>query len=307
MLTLETVKSELRKREAPAVFMPIPAYDWKAEVMFFYSFLASVVNCHCKVNTIGNFQDGIARTRNGFAAHFLKNLKDEYLFFVDSDIVFNCSDFERLLYHAVVGGHPIVGGLYPKKSATLGWVLNVRDKDAKPDPETGLLKCRHVGTGFMLIHRRGFEGIRAKFPEIQYGAPDLKHHDVAWDFFPMGARKGEYESEDYAFCRMAEEAGCDRYVSIHVNDADGKPTGTETFYTGSDDKPLAQRCQTAMLEGLGLRDRGIKQTGEFAVLKFRGPAVLLELGFIGTDAAKITDQTAIARTAALLAKAIASP
>lgn len=103
---------------------------------------------------------------------------------------------------------------------------------------------------------------------------------------------------------MAEDAGCDLLVSIHVNDADGKPTGTETLYTGTDDQALAQRCQTAMLKGLGLRDRGIKQTGVLAVLKFRGPAVLLELGFIGTDAATITDKARIEATAKLLAAAI---
>lgn len=216
-LDLDTIKSELRKRAPAGVFVPIPAYDWKAEVMYFYGFLASVVNCHCKVNTIGNFQDGIARTRNGFAAHFLKQLKEEYLFFIDSDIVFTCSDFERILYHAVVGKHPIVAGLYPKKSATLGWVINVHDKDsAKPDPITGLMPVRHAGTGFLLIRRDALETIRAKFPQIQYGAPDLRHHDVAWDFFPMGARQGEYESEDYAFCRMAHEAGIPIVVDTRV-------------------------------------------------------------------------------------------
>jgi N-acetylmuramoyl-L-alanine amidase len=106
---------------------------------------------------------------------------------------------------------------------------------------------------------------------------------------------------------LAEDAGCDLFVSIHVNDADGKPTGTETFYTGTDDEPLAARCQAAMLKGLGLRDRGIKQTGSLTVLKFRGPAVLLELGFIGADAASLTDKTKIAATAKLLAQAIATP
>lgn len=220
-LTNETIQKELRARAPSTVFLPIAAYNWTAEVLYFYGFLSSMVNGHCKINTIGNFQDGIARTRNGFAAHFLKNLKEDYLFFIDSDIVFNHTDFERILYHAVVGGHPIVGGLYPKKSATLGWVVNVHKVGDKPDDATGLLKCKHVGTGFMLIHRKVFEGIRDKFPDIKYGAPDLKHHDTAWDFFPMGARRGEYESEDYAFCRMAEEAGfpivCDTRVQVrHV-------------------------------------------------------------------------------------------
>lgn len=104
---------------------------------------------------------------------------------------------------------------------------------------------------------------------------------------------------------LAEDAGCDMLVSIHVNDADGAPTGTETLYSGADDIPLAQRCQDAMLSGLGLRDRGIKQRTDLAVLKFRGRAVLIELGFIGTDAAAITHKPTIDATAKLLATAIA--
>ncbi len=112
---------------------------------------------------------------------------------------------------------------------------------------------------------------------------------------PVGSRAG-----------LAQEAGCDMLVSIHVNDADGTTaTGTETLYSGSDDIPLARRCQDAMLTGLGLRDRGIKQRTDLAVLKFQGRAVLLELGFIGTDAATITDKSKIDATVKLLAAAIA--
>lgn len=216
MLTIETIRAELRSREPAKVFIPIPAYDWKAEVQFFYSFLNVVVNSPVRVNTIANFQDGIARTRNGFAAHFLNNLHEDYLFFVDSDIVFTAADFERVMYHCVVGGKKIVAGLYPKKSATLGWVVNVHGPGAQPDSDTGMLKVRHAGTGFLCVHRSVFEAMRDKFPQIRYGAPDLNLHDVAWDFFPMGARNGEYESEDYAFCRMAEEAGFEIYADTRV-------------------------------------------------------------------------------------------
>jgi N-acetylmuramoyl-L-alanine amidase len=106
--------------------------------------------------------------------------------------------------------------------------------------------------------------------------------------------------------KLAEAEGCDILVSIHVNDADGALTGTETLYSGLDDIPLAERCQAAMVKGLGLKDRGVKQRGDLAVLKFRGRAVLLELGFIGskTDVFAITDVDKIKKTCALLAAAI---
>ena len=41
--------------------------------------------------------------------------------------------------------------------------------------------------------------------------------------------------------------------------------------------------QTALIAATKLRDRGIKQRPDLAVLKFKGPAVLVELGFIDND------------------------
>lgn len=102
----------------------------------------------------------------------------------------------------------------------------------------------------------------------------------------------------------AVAAGCDTFVSIHVNDADApEANGTETLYRGDD--ALAIHCQEALLAGLGLRDRGVKRRTDLAVLHFP-KSCLLELGFIGNakDVAAITDRAKIAATCELLAEAI---
>jgi N-acetylmuramoyl-L-alanine amidase len=96
------------------------------------------------------------------------------------------------------------------------------------------------------------------------------------------------DAEDHAPVGMratnAKNAGCDRYVSIHLNDVDDdRANGTETLFRGEDDKALARRVQAAMLTVTGLRDRGLRQRDDLAVLKFAGVAVLLELGFIAND------------------------
>ena len=83
-------------------------------------------------------------------------------------------------------------------------------------PVTGLIKVRHAGTGFLCIHRSVFETIRDKGLVEKYKAGDLKFHDEAWDFFPMRAHHGMYESEDYAFCRLAEEAGFEIFADTRV-------------------------------------------------------------------------------------------
>jgi N-acetylmuramoyl-L-alanine amidase len=82
----------------------------------------------------------------------------------------------------------------------------------------------------------------------------------------------------------ARNAGCDRYVSIHVNDADSdEANGFEVLYGKPANEDLAQRMQTALLKILKLKDRKIKLRTDLAVLKFNGPAVLIELGFIAFD------------------------
>lgn len=80
----------------------------------------------------------------------------------------------------------------------------------------------------------------------------------------------------------AREAFCTHFISIHVNDADGAPHGVETLYKRSDDFALGIHVQ--VIEGLGLRDRGIKYRPDLAVLNFPGPCCMLELGFISSEA-----------------------
>jgi N-acetylmuramoyl-L-alanine amidase len=93
------------------------------------------------------------------------------------------------------------------------------------------------------------------------------------DHAPVGQRAGN-----------AKKAGCDRFVSIHINDADSDAAnGFEVLFADPKHQALAQKMQTALLKVLKLKDRKIKQRTDLAVLKFKGPAVLIELGFISFD------------------------
>ena len=83
---------------------------------------------------------------------------------------------------------------------------------------------------------------------------------------------------------IAKRFGGDIMLSIHCNAADGKASGTETFYRGAANKLTAQRINTAVVEALGTKDRGVKlesasQHSRLAVMAFQ-PCFLLELGFI---------------------------
>ena len=82
----------------------------------------------------------------------------------------------------------------------------------------------------------------------------------------------------------AKNAGCDIYVSIHVNDVDDdSANGLEVLYRDDNDKALAQKMERALIAATGLRDRSITQRNDLAVLKFDGTAILIELGFIAND------------------------
>lgn len=84
--------------------------------------------------------------------------------------------------------------------------------------------------------------------------------------------------------KMAKEAGCNIFISLHLNDYDDDAAnGIEVLYRDNGDKTLAQRLQDALIKVTNMKDRAIKQRADLAVLKFQGTAVLIELGFIAND------------------------
>ncbi len=72
------------------------------------------------------------------------------------------------------------------------------------------------------------------------------------------------------------------FVSIHFNASTNSRTrGLETYYYGTQGKKLAAHVHLRMLSRLKLRNRGVRQRKELAVLnKTRCPAILVECGYI---------------------------
>ncbi|MDX9973324.1 MAG: N-acetylmuramoyl-L-alanine amidase [FCB group bacterium] len=89
--------------------------------------------------------------------------------------------------------------------------------------------------------------------------------------------------------KNAKNAGAQLFLSLHLNDCENDAAnGLEVLYRDSAHKPLAQALQTALLKVTGFKDRKIKPRTDLAVLKFDGPAVLIELGFIANGANRET-------------------
>lgn len=98
--------------------------------------------------------------------------------------------------------------------------------------------------------------------------------DDATDHAPVGSRAS-----------MAKNAGCNILISLHLNDFDDdSANGIEVLYRDEADQALAQKMQDTLVKITKMKDRGIKQRLDLAVLKFSGTAILIELGFIANDA-----------------------
>lgn len=84
--------------------------------------------------------------------------------------------------------------------------------------------------------------------------------------------------------KTSNNNNCDYFVSIHCNSATNKEArGTETFYWKGcpKGKKLAKAINDEIVKSLGTRDRGIKETTIFYVVKYtKAPAVLIECEFI---------------------------
>lgn len=94
--------------------------------------------------------------------------------------------------------------------------------------------------------------------------------------------------ELYDRCKIANNAGCDCFVSIHLNSAETKEAnGTETLVYGPSSVSackLAEIVNRNIVSETGFRDRGVKFRPELCVLKrTKMPAILVEVGFISND------------------------
>lgn len=105
------------------------------------------------------------------------------------------------------------------------------------------------------------------------GVPVFMTRDDATDHAPVGQRAAN-----------AKAAGCGLFVSLHLNDFDDDAAnGVEVLYGKKSDKALADRVQARLLQVTGLKNHGNDFKPDLAVLKFAGPAILIELGFIAND------------------------
>jgi hypothetical protein len=171
----------------------------------------------------------IQRARNLLAHQFMLS-KATHLLFIDADIRFNPNDIVTM----VQADKDIICGIYPKKEINWDTVRAAMDRGT-PNEElkhhTGAfvvnlvgyenqvtvpigepLEIWNGGTGFMLIKREVFEGMKDKLPSYLNNVLDLKNPGNGERITEYFATLIEEESqlllsEDYYFCKKAREMG----------------------------------------------------------------------------------------------------
>jgi hypothetical protein len=135
------------------------------------------------------------------------------LIWIDSDIVFEPEDVERLRSH----DKPIVCGIYPKKGTrALSCSLPPDTSEVTFGKQGGLLEIRYAAAGFLYTRRQVYADI-AKACDLptcnqQFGRPLVPY------FMPMVVSQPQpwYLGEDFAFCERARQAGYAIYADTTI-------------------------------------------------------------------------------------------
>ena len=134
--------------------------------------------------------------RDVIAGHFLQD-QEKFLFFIDSDIVWNPEDFMRILGLAAKRG--IVCGAYSAKREPEELMVTFADENSAPDEE-GCMEILSTGLGFTCIRRDIFEEFAKSKTEMYHSGNGRMILDAfRLDTFerPDGIKQGR--GEDGAF------------------------------------------------------------------------------------------------------------
>ena len=174
----------------------------------------------------------IHRGRDRAAKFFLEGDFDKLLT-IDADISWTYEDFKRI----VTSDKDLVGGIYPLKCFPIvanfnplpdrgtellkserGIDLLALEEFARKyaDPETGEAEVRHIATGFMCVTQEVFA--KLSYSVEVYGSWDASsgQRKGFFHFYPSGVHDQILESEDWAFTRLAREAGFKAYLNTKV-------------------------------------------------------------------------------------------
>ena len=226
------------------ILIAIPCYGGNISNMTFHSLFNTIkilndMGHNLRIETLPA-ESLISRGRNKFVTKFLdnKDFKGTHILFIDSDIGFTLQNILRVIEfnrEVVTCTYPVKGFYWQQLLDRIKENNNIDEQTMRdyllqfnvnlyPNTEfkQGFARVKESATGFMMIKREVFTTIMDKNPQLKY-KPDLRtgieNSQNAYDFFPVGCYKEKdgvtrYLSEDYYFCRLAEECGFEIWTDL---------------------------------------------------------------------------------------------
>jgi hypothetical protein len=151
----------------------------------------------------------VTHARSKIANEFLKSDKS-LLFWVDSDIEWNASDFIRLC--ALATKMDVVGGAYPAKKDPIVFFLDPSSGGEIESNEYGCLKIGGWGMGFTVMNRRVIEAMAKRSPKLKFNGSD----EPIASMFRCDEIDGYARGEDMAFFADIKELGFEAFLDPSV-------------------------------------------------------------------------------------------
>ena len=171
----------------PKLFLGLPIYA-QANPFFMQCLLSLQAQKPFPIEVRMCAGDGVARSRNGLTADFLRS-DCSHLLFIDTDLIFSMEQVARIVSHDL----PIVGGLYPKKQeGPTEWVLNGCLEPGVKRDDRGLLRVRYIGTTSTF--------------KPQYAALEQLMRDEPFDFIGIDYAVDNLDAEQRIF-PLAQDRG----------------------------------------------------------------------------------------------------
>jgi hypothetical protein len=215
-----------------------PCFGGQISVLYAASLfkLQTLLRAYRDINLKMIFKDGdalITRARASLLSQFLDDPSATHLLFIDADIGFEPDQVVRLIECGAdmcAAVYPIkridwqrmknaLSGAQPNPAASLQYALEVEDPNAVI-ANSGFIKVRYAGTGFLMIRRAALERMCAHYPQLRYkrdhSIDAAAESDNRFALFECAiADDGTYLSEDFAFCKRWTDMGGEIWADLN--------------------------------------------------------------------------------------------
>ena len=146
----------------------------------------------------------ITRGRNNLMAKMMTNAQATHFMFIDADIRFE----PESIFGMIAADKDVIGGLYPKKSLPIDYVINLKNGGRIEGP---IFQVDTQGTGFLLFKKHVYQQLINAHPECKY-VDDIglgkQFEPFMYSIFDTVIdERGHYLSEDWTFCRRWQALG----------------------------------------------------------------------------------------------------